>query len=109
MPKWFWLLPWIIPVLLPLLFVYRWRQELSNKFIFFVVSCLAAFGVAFIALMLAGLILDPLLRVIWNIPQHELLGKNHPISNFIVAAFHLLLNVGLLVAVMYGLRKALRK
>lgn len=78
MSYWFWLLPWIIAVLLPVACACLWRHELPNKLVFLVISFLSALGVAFISTMLAGFVLEPLLRAVWQAPSFGSLAKGSP-------------------------------
>ncbi len=105
MPFWLWYTPWLIPVALPLIFVFLWRHKLSHRFLFFLVSFFSAFGVAFVSMALAGFVLEPALRAIFRLPAHQALGSALPWASYLVAAFHMLLNVGLLVGIMHSLRR----
>ena len=105
MPFWLWYTPWLVPVALPLVFVILWRHRLSHRFLFFLVSFFSAFGVAFVSMALAALVLEPALRAIFRLPSHLALGSAAPWASYVVGAFHMLLNVGLLIGIMYALRR----
>lgn len=99
--------PLLIHFLMPFVFAYFWRKQLRAKAVFVLVSFLAAFGISVLTTMLAGFLMEPLMRWFWDVPRSELVFKNHPSAPYITAAFLLTLNVLLMLGLMIGLRRAL--
>ena len=107
--SWLWYSPWIIPIALPLIYLVLWRHDIRRKPVFFVASVLSAIGIAFVALLLAGFVWEPMLRAMWPMPWEEYPGRMPPSWPLLSAAFQLTVNVGLLWLLMSWLRRALEE
>lgn len=107
MTYWLSAAPLLIQYVLPFVFLALWWRRLRAKSVFVVVSFLAAFGVSFVTALLAGFVLEPVLRSVWDVPRFELLGKNHPLSPYVVGAFHVVCSSALMFGIMSALRRAL--
>lgn len=107
MSYWLSVAPLLIQYVLPFLFLTLWWHQLRAKFLFVLVSFLAAFGVSFVTMALAGFVLEPILRFVWDVPRFELLGKNHSLSPYVVGAFQVICSSALMFGIMSALRRAL--